>query len=66
MTKELLNKRELASLLGISQSTVNRLVADKRIGYVRPTSGLKRPRIRFAPEHIDAFLRSVAVDAKAQ
>ena len=45
-----LNKAELAARYRVSQATINRWMADRRIGYLK-AGGM----IRFTQQHIEAF-----------
>lgn len=64
MNDQLLDSANAAAVIGCSTRTLARLVAERRIGYVRWGAGRRRQRIGFTPRHIEAFLLSCEVLAE--
>jgi excisionase family DNA binding protein len=52
-----LSEREAAEQLGVSQSTIYRLRSTNRLGYYRIGE-----RVRFAPKHLEEYLKSIEVE----
>jgi len=60
----LLNKKDLAELLGITEAGVNKMIMERRVPYLKPT-GKKGGPVRFDPDAIEAWLKEQTIEPVA-
>jgi predicted DNA-binding transcriptional regulator AlpA len=58
----LLNKKQVAELIGLSVGGINKLIALRKIPYCKVTA-TKHGAVRFSPEVIEAWLQSNSTPA---
>lgn len=62
--KQLLNVKEAAERIGVSESLIYQWCEERRLAHYRPGGKGKRGKILISSADLDAFMESIRVEAK--